>query len=239
MALITLIRHGQASFLEPNYDKLSERGERQSCRLGEYWVSTGARFDQVYYGPACRHRETGDIVGQVYRDAGLEWPAVETLETLDEYPGIQVMRTFLPGLMEKHEDVRALEAEFRQAPERAVAVRIYDKLFQRITRMWVDAELDAPEVESFKNFCERVARGISEVRERADKNGRVAVFTSGGVIAATARLALDLAPQRTLELSWTSRNASYTEFLSSRDRFSLSSFNNHPHLLDEELLTYR
>jgi broad specificity phosphatase PhoE len=239
MALLTLIRHGQASFLEPNYDKLSERGERQSRNLGEYWVRTGARFDQVYHGPACRHRETGDMVGGVYRQAGLEWPEVVTLAMLDEYPGIQVMRTFLPQVMEAHEDVRALEAEFRQAGERAAAVRTYDKMFQRITRMWVDEQLDAPEVESWKSFCGRVARAILEIRERSGKNERIAVFTSGGVIAATARLALDLAPQRTLELSWTSRNASYAEFLSSGDRFSLSSFNNHPHLLDEELLTYR
>jgi hypothetical protein len=59
------------------------------------------------------------------------------------------------------------------------------------------------------------------------------------VIGATVSLALDLAAQRTLEMSWTSRNASYTEFLSSADRFSLSSFNNHPHLEDPDLLTYR
>lgn len=239
MAQLTLIRHGQASFLEPNYDKLSERGARQSRRLGEYWVKTGARFDQIYYGPACRHRETGDIVGEVYRQAGLDWPAVTTLATLDEYPGIEVMRTFLPDLLETHEDIRALESEFRQASERAVAIRIYDKMFQRITRMWVDEQLHHPKVESWMNFCDRVARGIGEIRERADKNSRIAVFTSGGVIAATARLALDLAPQRTLELSWTSRNASYAEFLYSSERFSLSSFNNHPHLLEEELLTYR
>jgi broad specificity phosphatase PhoE len=65
------------------------------------------------------------------------------------------------------------------------------------------------------------------------------VFTSGGVIGATVRLALDLPPQRTLEVSWTARNAGYTEFLFSPDRFSLSSFNNHPHFEDAELLTYR
>jgi broad specificity phosphatase PhoE len=105
--------------------------------------------------------------------------------------------------------------------------------------MWVDAELDSPEVESWRNFCDRVDRGITAIREGVLKNGRVVVFTSGGVIAATVRKALDLAPQRTLELSWTSRNASYTEFLFSVDSFSLSSFNNHPHLEDEELLTYR
>jgi broad specificity phosphatase PhoE len=239
MALLTLVRHGQASFLESNYDRLSECGERQARILGEYWLETGALFDQVYYGPACRHRRTGDIVADVYRCAGAVWPEPVTLAELDEYPGIEVMRTFLPGLMEKHEDIRALEAEFRQAGDQSAAFRIYDRLFQRITRMWVDEELDSPEVESWRNFCERVNRGIATIREGAHKNGRVVVFTSGGVIAATVRMALDLAPQRTLELSWTSRNASYTEFLFSQDRFSLSSFNNHPHLEDAKLLTYR
>ena len=239
MALLTLIRHGQASFMERNYDKLSTRGEDQARILGEYWVAAGTNFDQVYYGPACRHLRTGEIVAEVFRGAGVPWPQAVTLPELDEYPGIEVMRTFLPGLMETHEDIRALEAEFRQAGDQSAAFRLYDKLFQRITRMWVEEELAAPEVETWNNFCERVDRGIAQIREAALKNGRVVVFTSGGVIAATVRRALDLSPQRTLELSWTSRNASYTEFLFSPQRFSLSSFNNHPHLKEEELLTYR
>jgi broad specificity phosphatase PhoE len=239
MALLTLVRHGQASFLEHNYDKLSALGEEQARILGEYWLRAGANFNQVYYGPACRHRRTGDIVAEVFRRAGAEWPEAVTLPELDEYPGIEVVRTFLPGLMETHEDIRALEAEFRQAGEKSVAFRLYDKLFQRITRMWVDEELDSPEIESWKAFCERVQRGLEQIREQATKNARVAVFTSGGVIGAAVRLALDLGPQTTLEVAWTSRNASYTEFLFSVDRFSLSSFNNHPHLEDAGLLTYR
>ena len=239
MALLTLVRHGQASFLQHNYDKLSELGEKQARILGEYWLRTGARFDQVYYGPACRHLRTGEIVAEVYRQAGASWPQPVTLPELDEYAGIEVVRTFLPGLMETHEDIRAMEAEFRQAGEQDVAFRLFDKLFARITRMWVNEELDSPDVEPWKEFCARVDRGIGQIREAAGKNARIVVFTSGGVIAATVRSALDLSPQRTLELSWTSRNAGYTELLFSPERFSLSSFNNHPHLEDETLLTYR
>jgi len=239
MALLTLVRHGQASFLKENYDKLSERGEQQSRILGEYWLRTGAVFDQVYHGPACRHLHTGEIVASVYREAAAAWPEPVTLPELDEYPGIEVVRTFLPGLMETHEDIRALEAEFRQADEQDVAFRLYDRLFARITRMWVNEELDSPDVEKWKDFCERIDRGLALIRDNAGKNARIAVFTSGGVIGATVRAALDLSPQKTLEMSWTSRNASYTEFLFSPERFSLASFNNHPHLEDEELLTYR
>ncbi len=176
MALLTLVRHGQASFLESNYDKLSERGERQARILGEYWLETGATFDQVYYGPACRHLRTGEIVAEVYRRAGAMWPETVTLAELDEYPGIEVMRTFLPGLMERHEDIRALEAEFRQAGDRSAAFRVYDKLFQRITRMWVDEELDAPEVESWRNFLRAGGSG-----HRSHSGTRAEEWTSGGV----------------------------------------------------------
>jgi len=239
MALLTLVRHGQASFLQHDYDRLSERGEQQARILGEYWLRTGTIFDQIYHGPACRHLRTGEIVAGVYRAAGAAWPEPVTLPELDEYPGIAVMRTFLPGLMETHEDIRALEAEFRQQPDQNAAFRTYDRLFQRVTRLWVDEKLQAPGIESWKDFCARVDSALSRIRSAATKNGRIAVFTSGGVIGAAVRLALDLAPQKTLEVSWTSRNASYTEFLFSGDRFSLASFNNHPHLEDEDLLTYR
>jgi broad specificity phosphatase PhoE len=141
--------------------------------------------------------------------------------------------------MEKHEDVRALETQFRETGDKSAAARVYDRMYQRISRMWVAGELDSPDVETWAHFIDRVDRGIAQIRENMGKNSRVVVFTSGGVIAATVRIALDLAPQRTLELSWTARNASYTEFLVSGERFSLSSFNNHPHLEDQDLLTYR
>lgn len=239
MALLTLVRHGQASFLEPQYDKLSDLGVLQARILGEYWLRTKAAFDQVYYGPADRHTGTGEAVAEVYRMAGEPWPDPVSIPEMDEYPGIEVMRTFLPGLMEKHEDIRALETQFRETGDKSAAARVYDRMYQRIARMWVAGELDAQDVETWAHFTDRIDQGIGRIRENMGKNSRVVVFTSGGVIAATVRIALDLSPQRTLELSWTARNASYTEFLVSGERFSLSSFNNHPHLEDEELLTYR
>jgi broad specificity phosphatase PhoE len=102
--------------------------------------------------------------------------------------------------------------------------------------MWVAGDLDSPDVESWQAFCDRVERGIATARAAG---GRVAVFSSGGVMAATVRLALDLSPVRTLELSWAPRNAAYSEFLFSGERFSLATFNSYPHLDRPELLTWR
>ncbi|MGI8744351.1 MAG: histidine phosphatase family protein [Bryobacteraceae bacterium] len=239
MALLTLVRHGQASFLEKNYDKLSVLGARQSAKLGDYWVRSQMTFDQVYHGPAERHIRTGGMVAETFAAAGLAWPESVLVPELDEYPGIEVMRTFLPGLMAKHEDIRAMESEFRQAGEPSAAAKTYDRLFQRITRMWVARELDSPDVESWQNFCERIDRGISRIRQAALKSSQIVVFTSGGVIAATARIALELSAEKTLELSWAPRNAAFSEFRFSGERFSLSSFNNLPHLEDAAMITYR
>ena len=108
-----------------------------------------------------------------------------------------MVREFLPGLMETHEDIRAMEREFREAGEQSLAFRLYDRLFERIVRMYVDGELDSAEVESWKTSAIACERGNSpRIRDQAPANARVAVFTSGGVIGATVRLALDLAPQR-------------------------------------------
>src|SRR5260370_33122033 len=110
--------------------------------LGEYGRETGSTFDQVYYGPACRHLRTGEIVAEVYRRTGAVWPEPVTLPELDEYPGIEVMRTFLPGLMEGHEDIHALQGQFRQAGVHSAAFGVGTELFQRILRVCVDEERD-------------------------------------------------------------------------------------------------
>ena len=54
MSRLFLIRHGQASFLEENYDKLSVLGEKQARLLGEYWAQQRVAVDQVYSGPRTR-----------------------------------------------------------------------------------------------------------------------------------------------------------------------------------------
>jgi len=51
--------------------------------------------------------------------------------------------------------------------------------------------------------------------------------------------ALHLSAEDTLRLTWMSRNASFSEFLVSGERLTLSTFNAHPHLDGDGLVTYR
>ena len=38
MSVLTLVRHGQASFFADDYDRLSAAGEQQSRLLGQFWL---------------------------------------------------------------------------------------------------------------------------------------------------------------------------------------------------------
>jgi broad specificity phosphatase PhoE len=54
MSLIILVRHAQASFLEPNYDKLCNTGEVQARVLGDYWARHGVLFSRACSCPRVR-----------------------------------------------------------------------------------------------------------------------------------------------------------------------------------------
>ena len=47
---LLLVRHGQASFGAADYDQLSERGQVQSRRLGDWLAQGGHRFEAVVVG---------------------------------------------------------------------------------------------------------------------------------------------------------------------------------------------
>ncbi len=239
MSTLWVVRHGQASFLADNYDLLSALGERQAHLLGLHWVKESVALDQVYYGPAERQIRTGEIIRDVYAKAGLGWPEPVIDPDLDEFPAEAVVRRFLPELMAKHPHLAAAFAEFQAATEILPKQRLFDRVLREVSSRWRAGEVQAPDIPSWEQFCHRVEAAVGRIRSNAPKSSRVAVFTSGGPTAATARVALQLSYEATLELTWSPRNASVSEFLFSPDRFSLSTFNSTAHLPDAPLLTYR
>ena len=58
MSEIYFFRHGQASFGEENYDRLSPLGVRQAQVLARYLAKAGKVFDAVYYGEMERQQKT-------------------------------------------------------------------------------------------------------------------------------------------------------------------------------------
>ena len=236
MSLLYLVRHGQASFYGDDYDQLSELGVEQAHRLGVHWAELNLSFDHVYVGPRRRHRQTLDTIAAVYRGRGLRWPESRSLPELDEHSGPEVLTRALPELLQRDPVIRELKKKFRRDSD--TAQRDYLRVFQKVTRMWVRRELSLPELEAWHEFRSRVQTGLTRMTDVTGSKMKIVAITSGGPVAVATGFALALAEEKTLELSWVIRNAAYSEFLFSRGRFSLLSFNAVPHLTDPHLQTF-
>ncbi len=239
MSRLLLVRHGQASFLEQDYDKLSPLGEVQARLLGEYWAQRNLRFDRVCAGPRARQRDTAGIVADAYQRAAVPFPEFFVMPEFDEHDGEYILKRSLPGLLESSQEVRGLYRSFQNSSALADRSKNFQRLLEFVATRWMNAGLVIPGVESWPEFCARVNRGISQFISQCGHGVTAAVFCSGGPIAVAVERALHLTPPNTFRVMWMSRNASYSEFLFSDDRFTLSAFNAFPHLDDPSLLTYR
>jgi broad specificity phosphatase PhoE len=239
MGRLFLVRHAQASFLSQNYDQLSALGEMQARHLGEYWAQRKVAFDRVCIGPALRHRQTAQLVGEAYRKASLNFPAPTIAEEFDEFQGEAVLSQSLPQVLASSERIRQLHDAMQDSTSDAAKRVNFQRLFEAVISKWVSGEIVARNVESWQEFSARVNRGLSAFLAKSLKGEAAVLFTSGGPLSVAVQRALHLSAQDTLRVAWMPRNCSFSEFLFSGDRFMLSSFNSFPHLDSDSLLSYR
>ena len=239
MGRLILVRHAQASFLSQNYDQLSPLGETQARLLGEHWAQRKMAFDRVCTGPAVRHRHTAQIVKETYRKEDLAFPEPVILDAFDEFQGEKVLAESLPILLERDSAIRELHNAMQKSSNQTAKRANFQRLFGQVILMWATGSITAPTAEPWDEFCARVDRGLRSFLTDSGKGEAVMIFTSGGPLAVVVRRALHLSTEDTLQIAWMLRNCSFTEFLYSRDRLTLSSFNAYPHLDEDSLLTYR
>lgn len=239
MGILFLVRHAQASFLEQNYDKLSTLGEAQARLLGEYWARGNIVFDRACVGPRVRHKETIKLVSDAYHEADVKFPEPLVLPEFDEYQGEAVLERSLPGLVETDRRVRDLHSALQSASDSAGRRAAFQRLFEAVIGKWMCGAICLQGVETWLEFCARVNSGLVRFLSTRARGERVVIFTSGGPIAVAVQRALQLTPETTLQMSWMSRNSSWSEVLYSAERFTLSTFNCHGHIVDPAMLTYR
>ena len=236
MSVLTLVRHAQASLFADNYDELSPLGREQARLLGEFWARRQIDFDEVYCGPRARQIQTAEIAGCACTQAGRAWPEPVVLADLDEYELGSLLRNLAPDLSRQDAAFAALLENFRRA-KTAPAAREFLEDVRTLTTHWATAACRLPGGR-LSAFRDRVEPGLRLDMAKPGSGRRVAMFTSGGVVGTSVRLAL-AAPDRTaMEVNWRVRNCSLTEFIFTTGQFSLDSFNAFPHLEDPVLWTY-
>lgn len=241
MSTLYLVRHGQASFGQANYDKLSELGERQSRALGEYWVKWGVKLDAAYSGTLERQKDSGALAREAYQAAGLPFPEMTAMPEWNEYDTAAILTGSIPDVIARHPDILELARKLSPdgQPDLKGNKKDFQRMFARVMDLWVRGELSVKGLESWKDFTDRVNRGISAVTAAHDSGATVAVFTSGGPISAAVQRALLTPDKIALDLGWSISNSSITEFRYSGEKFSLASFNVTPHINEPSLISYR
>ena len=224
---LMFVRHGQASAGSADYDKLSERGELQSQRLGRWLADSGHRFDAVLVGGMRRHRQTFEAIAQAYDQRGKALPAAQIDDDLNEFDHHAVFDGFIRD-NPQHPAVLARSSGSLQA----LGAMIHAAL-----GAWSEGRIaDVPE--SWQAFGARAVAAGERMAAQAGA-GDVLVLTSGGVISRLAQRALG-APDRTaIDLNLSLRNSGLCEFHARPYGLALGSWNALPHLHDaRELWTY-
>ncbi|MBW1989018.1 MAG: histidine phosphatase family protein [Deltaproteobacteria bacterium] len=235
MSIIHMVRHGQASFGQGNYDKLSDLGHRQAEILAEHFMTVPLSFTAVYSGSMVRHKETAAPFVERWRKKGGNG-GLETDPHFDEFDALTVWQSEIHNLVAEDPAAKADLAAV------ASDKRAFNRLFEKIMLRWVRGET-APEVAAkWHAFTGRVRSGMEKLMAAHGRKSQVVVFTSAGPIAAAVQMALSLSDETTMELAFQVLNASVTRFRYGKRGIILYGFNDVSHLErhgDEKLITFR
>lgn len=212
MGHLYLVRHGQASLGTADYDRLSDLGQRQSHRLGEYFGARKLVFEAVLTGSLRRHAQTwaGIAAGAGYDvEDCLQWPG------LNEYDSEAV--------------IAAIHPEPLTRPDTPELYRQHFRLLREGLRAWMQGRASPLGMPSYPEFLRGVTSALDHIRERHSGHN-VLIVSSGGPISTAVGHLLGTAPEATIELNLRLRNSALTEFVFTPKRHALLSFNHLPHL---------
>jgi broad specificity phosphatase PhoE len=225
MAMILLVRHGQASWGKLNYDALSPLGMQQAKLLGATLKARGFRPDVVITGAMKRHRQTATELM-----AGGEWASPTFVNPgWNEYDHQEIIRGYKPA----YRNPVLLAADMIRSGRPTSA---FSEMFAASIDQWVETEEGYEE--SFGQFRSRVTTALETTAALPNKN--ILVVTSAGPISWAATHLLGAGPTTWRKLNDTAVNTAVTKIVSGKRGLSVVSTNEHTHLeRHRKLLTYR
>ena len=157
MAVIYLIRHGQASLGSDNYDQLSELGIKQSQCLGNALKNRGLQFDAVYRGSMKRHAQTAE---HCLASMGCESAPVNLNAGFNEYNHEEVIERYRPEFAD-HSNLAQFLASQPQ-PRKA-----FQLVFESALERWRQGEHDHEYSETWNQFQARCVDALNYVRHHS------------------------------------------------------------------------
>ena len=236
MSELILVRHGQASFGQKSYDKLSDLGIEQVRILARHWQAVGEEFDHIYAGSLVRQQDTAQELLSLVKGNPCQ-PKIHL--GLNEYNGDSLIKTHLRDFGE----ITKSDYEFGSS---IIDAKTFQSLFEDATTKWIRNELNPSENESnfeyWQQFKQRVYGALDEIMSQHSSGSRVLISTSGGVIAMALQRVLQFPDDQVIQTNWVVHNSSVTRIRYGNGKISLAQFNSLPHLVKEgmqQYVTYR
>jgi len=211
MSKLLLIRHGQASFGEKNYDQLSSLGVKQALWLGHYLNECNIQPSRVITGSLARHKQTAASLCQ---GLGLNYEIEEHLGW-NEFDFKAVVYAFLQ-----------LHPELTPPTQHPKA---FFSLLKKAMTGWSKNELSSSLPETWSDFEHRVNEAMI-FSKRKITDGPILVISSGGAISMALKKVLRLDNTAMIDLNLQTRNTSVSEIYFNHAHDQLCSFNTIPHL---------
>ena len=225
------IRHGQASYLSDDYDKLSEIGIIQSQQLGNYLIKENIFFDKVYSGPLKRQIDTERNVRSVFFDQNLILPDRKIHKGLKEHQASRVLNGFLEQLIRNDQKVANWHTAKNHNTEAYYlnSRLIYDYFVEK----WMGNEFNSSPHQAFDSFQNVVNISLDEIMNETTHGENVALFSSGGTIATMIANLLKINDHKEIaSINSQIYNGSISVLSLENSGFELESFNVFPYQED-------
>lgn len=233
MTTIYLIRHGQASFGQENYDQLSDLGQQQAARLGAVLGQRIEPFDAVCLGTMERHKQTARNCLNGF-SASFDHDALKFDAGWNEYDHQDILRQFRPEFVTANSMMNYIR-------QQADPKKAFEKDFNDAINRWMSGDYDSDYSETWSDFTARVHTALNNTL--ADNSGkkRIAVFTSGGPISLVSQYLIGVPQEKIMQMNWTLLNCGVTKLVSTGSRLFVASLNEHTHFegaMNKHFITY-
>lgn len=233
MPVISLVRHGQASFGAADYDVLSELGHRQAAALDAALAGRGAVVQTVRCGSLRRQRDTAvacrrSALGPAVQDA--RW---------DEYDSADVVLHHAAASATGDGDGDGDQHGGIGVPTGMDSAQ-FQAMLDEALLAWIAAGPTSSCAESWPAYRARAVGALDELAAGLRRGENAVVFSSGGTIAAVVAALLGAPDPIFVALNKVAVNTAVTKVMVGRTGLRLLSYNEHTHLEhDRALMSFR
>ena len=226
-----LIRHGQASFGEKNYDNLSKKGVKQSISLGRNLKKEKIEFENIIIGPLNRHRQTFEGIKEGFKGE-IKDPVI--INEFAENQLMEIAQHYIPIMLNTEKSMKEIFSEVPIWKRR----KEFFKYFNIIAKKWILGEYDFSKnkFETYKDFRKRIKVAKNKVHNLMKDDNHTMVVSSGGAITGIFSECEPLTVDEIMQNSFEIKNASVSTFIKQNQGFTLESFNRS--LIPKYLETY-